>query len=261
MSGSAEWTQLFTLAGKVAVVTGSASGIGKRTAQLFASAGATVVVADSDFDGAKSVAADLGTGSVAIRFDLRDDSSIEAMFQNAAEACGSVDVLVNNAGIYPKYPLDTLTEQQWQEMQQVNVWGCFVVLRAAARVMRAAGKGGRIINVSSIGGARTAVNDQIAYNASKAAMDSMTRSAALDLAPHHILVNSILPGAVRPLDAKPPVAGHVPATGPLMQPGRILLGRAALPDEIAAPMLMLASAAGGYITGQTLIVDGGFSIS
>lgn len=251
----------FGLQGRVAVVTGAASGIGKATARLLAAAGATVIVADRDLDGAAVVAAELGGTSRAVRFDLLDEASIASLFETSLTEHGAVDVLVNNAGIYPRYPLDTLTRAQWQEMQQVNTWGCFVAMREAARAMKRGGRGGRIVNVSSIGGIRTAVHDQVAYNASKAALDSMTQSAALEYAPHGILVNSILPGAVQPLDPRPRPHGHVAATGPLLAPGRILLQRAATPDEVAGPILMLLSAAGGYITGQSLVVDGGFAVS
>jgi NAD(P)-dependent dehydrogenase (short-subunit alcohol dehydrogenase family) len=255
---------LFSLEGKIAVVTGAGSGIGKATARVFAGAGAALVLADRDLDATEQVASTLradGHDAVALGFELADDASIVRMFGETARRFGRLDVLVNNAGIYPKYPLDEVTALQWREMQDVNVWGCFVCLREAALRMRVAGNGGRIINISSIGGARTAVHHQVAYNASKAALDSITLSAALEYAPDRILVNSVLPGAVRPLDPRPKDPHHVPPTGPLLQPGRILLGRAADPDEVAGPILMLASAAGAYITGQTITIDGGFSIS
>lgn len=252
---------LFTLHGQVAVVTGAASGIGKATARLLADAGARVVVADKDLQGAQQVADELGNGSFAVAFDLAEDASIGAMFLRIKETCGRLDILINNAGIYPRYALQDVTQAQWHDMQTVNVWGCFMVLREAALLMRAGGNGGRIVNVSSIGGARTAVNDQVAYNASKAALDSITQSSALEFAADRILVNSILPGAVAPLNPKPKAAGHAAPTGPLLSTGRILLGRAAHANEVAGPILMLVSAAGAYITGQTLIVDGGFSIS
>jgi len=252
---------LFSLHNRVAVVTGAASGIGKAVAILFAKAGATVVVADRDVGGATEVAALLGPGHLAFGFDLADDGSIVALFAEVERRFGRCDVLVNNAGIYPKYSLEQLTEAQWQEMQRVNVWGCFVALREAARLMKKGSAGGRIVNVSSIGGVRTAVNDQIAYNASKAALDSITRSAALDLAADGILVNSVCPGAVLPLNARPKPAGHLPPTGPLMSAGRMLTGKPAAPHEVAGPILMLASAAGGNFTGQCLVMDSGFSVS
>jgi NAD(P)-dependent dehydrogenase (short-subunit alcohol dehydrogenase family) len=252
---------LFSLAGKVAVITGAASGIGKATAILFARAGATVVVADKDRAGGESTAASLGGSHSAIGFDLDDEASIEALFAAVDRRHGGCDILVNNAGIYPKYPIDELAGVQWEEMQRINVWGCFVAMRAAARLMRRGGNGGRIVNVSSIGALRTAVNNQVAYNASKAAIDSMTRSAALDWAVDRILVNSVCPGAVAPFEPKPRLAGHSPPSGPLMNEGRIPIGPAAAPHEVAGPMLMLASAAGGNITGQCLVIDGGFSIS
>jgi NAD(P)-dependent dehydrogenase (short-subunit alcohol dehydrogenase family) len=252
---------LFSLDGKVAVVTGGSCGIGKAVAILFANAGARVVIADKDLAGARAVAEALGPGHAAIGFDLADDASILAVFAEVAEHHGTCNVLVNNAGIYPKYRFDELTQPQWQEMQRINAWGCFVVMREAARLMQRGGVGGRIINVSSIGGLRTAVQHQIAYNASKAAIDSMTKSAALELAGDGILVNSVCPGAVIPLDPTPQKPGHIAPTGPLMSPGRMLTGRPALPHEVAGPILMLASAAGGNFTGQCLVMDSGFSIS
>jgi len=261
MTGQQSVSRLFTLDGQVAVVTGAAAGIGKATARLLADAGATVVVADKDADGAAEVAKTLGADAAALAFDLTDEPSITALFEAVQQRFGRLDVLVNNAGIYPRYPLEMVTCEQWEEMQKVNVWGCFAVLRAAARVMRDAGRGGRVINVSSIGARRTAVLDQVAYNASKAALDSVTLSAALELAADGILVNSILPGMVRPLDPKPRDPAHTAPDGPLIQPGRVLLGRPASAMEVAGPILMLASAAGAYITGQLIVVDGGFSLS
>lgn len=254
-------TALFGLQGKVAVVTGGASGIGKACAVALAAAGALVVVADRNKIGAQTTATELGGNGLAMDFDLAEEESIEAMFGRIETDLGKLDLLVNNAGIYPRYALEKVTRAQWLEMQQINIWGNFVTMRAAARLMQRGGEGGRIVNVSSIGAKRTAVNDQVAYNASKAALDSMTLSAALEWAPHAILVNSLLPGAVQPLEPKPVRSGHSAATGPLLAPGRMLLGRAAKPEEVVGPILMLLGAAGGYITGQTIVIDGGFSIS
>ncbi len=249
----------FDLTDRVAIITGAAAGIGKATARLFAAAGATVVVADLDPAGARAVAEEIG--GFPVPFDLADDGSIGAMVRATNGKFGRLDILVNNAGIYPRFSLNDATEANWQQLQKVNVWGCLVALREAAAVMLSHERGGRIINVSSIGGARTAINDQVLYNATKAALDAITKSTALELAPHGITVNSLLPGAVLPLDPKPRAAGHTPPSGPLVDPGRIPLGRFANADEIARPLLMLASDAGSYITGQTIIVDGGFSVS
>lgn len=252
---------LFSLEGKVAVVTGAGRGIGKVVAMLFAEAGATVVVADKNSKGANEVSEQLGAHHEALEFDLFREESIIELFAKVEQRFDRCDILVNNGGIYPKYPLEELTEPQWHEMQKINVWGCFVAMREAARLMRKNGTGGRIINVSSIASLRTAVHHQVAYNASKAALDSMTKSAALEFACDGILVNSVCPGAVTPIDPKPRDPGHVAATGPLMEAGRWLTGKPAQPHEIAGPILMLASAAGGNFTGQCLVMDSGFSIS
>jgi NAD(P)-dependent dehydrogenase (short-subunit alcohol dehydrogenase family) len=255
--------RLFGLEGKVAVVTGAAENIGKATARLFADAGAKLALADCNLPGAAALAKEIGSGSIALQFDQANDASIVAMINEVAERLGRIDILVNNAGIFPRYEFHQLTEAQFQEMLRINTWGCFVALREAARVMRASKRGGRVINVSSIGGLRTAVDNQIAYNASKAALDSITLSAALELARDGILVNSVLPAAVQrrgpPSRVSP--APQPPASGPLMNPGRILLGRYGDLEEIVGPILMLASNAGAYMTGQHLVIDGGFSIS
>lgn len=260
MTAPAKLQRLFGLEGQVALVTGAATGIGKAIARLLADAGACLVIADKDVAGAETVSGEI-EGAMPAGFDLVDDASIDSLIATIEDRFGRLDIIVNNAAIFPKYKFDELTAGQWHEMQQVNVWGCFVVMRAAAQLMRKGGRGGAIITVSSVGALRTAVHDQIAYNASKAAIDSMTISAAYDLAPDNIRVNSIQLGAVSALDPKPHSPHHVPPTGPLTAPGRILLGRPALPDEVAGPVLMLTSAAGAYITGQAIVVDGGFFIS
>lgn len=260
MTSKTELLRLFGLDGQVAIVTGAATGIGKATARVLADAGARVVVADKDVAGAHAAAREI-KGALAVGFDLADDSSILSMMDIVEARFGRLDVLVNNAAIFPRYPFDDVTQAQWHEMQQINVWGCFVVMRAAASLMRKCDRGGAIITLSSVGSPRTAIHNQIAYNASKAAIDSMTISAAYELAPDNIRVNSIQPGVVRALDPKPHEKGHNPATGPLVDKGRILLGRPALPEEVAGPILMLAGAAGAYITGQSIVVDGGFFIS
>jgi NAD(P)-dependent dehydrogenase (short-subunit alcohol dehydrogenase family) len=208
MSQTNALPNLFELTGKVAVVTGAAAGIGKATAHVLAAAGARVVAADRDIQGAQAVANELGNDSFAVEFDLESEASISSLFYQVGRACRRLDILINNAGIYPRYALNSVTETQWHSMQKINVWGCFVVLREAVR-----------------------------------------------------LINSILPGAVAPLDPNPKATGLSSPTGPLVSQGRILLGRAAHANEVAGPILMLVSAAGAYITGQTLIVDGGFSIS
>jgi NAD(P)-dependent dehydrogenase (short-subunit alcohol dehydrogenase family) len=253
------------LEGKVALITGGDSGIGRAVAVGMAREGACIAIVylDEHDDARETVALVQREGgkALALAGDIGEEAFCFEAVRETLDAFGRLDILVNNAAIFPKYPFDALTEPQWHEMQQINVWGCFVVMRAAATLMRKGGRGGAIITVSSVGSPRTAVHNQIAYNASKAAIDSMTISAAYELAPDNIRVNSIQPGAVRPLDPRPHPPGHQSPTGPLTDPGRILLGRPALAEEVAGPILMLAGAAGAYITGQAIVVDGGFFIS
>jgi NAD(P)-dependent dehydrogenase (short-subunit alcohol dehydrogenase family) len=136
MIADSQLTSLFTLTGKTAVITGAAMGIGKATARLFANAGATVIVADCKTEDAQRVADELtsrGHHAAAISFDLANESSVLRLFEKIARDYGTVDILVNNAGIYPKYTMESLGQADWARMQQINVWGCFLCMRAAAQ--------------------------------------------------------------------------------------------------------------------------------
>lgn len=263
-AGSARLQSLFGLHGQVAIVTGGGAGIGAATAKLLAEAGAQVVIANRSAASGERLAAALvaaGHTALALAADVADEAAVLQLFEAVDRQCGRVDVLVNNAAAMHKSPLLDTTSAQWDALQQTNLRGAFLCLREAAKRMRAGGRGGRIVNVSSSSSLHPGVHGNAAYSASKAGLNMLTRSAALDLAAERILVNAVLPGSTRTRAATQPRDEHAPrVTGPATDPGRYPLGRAAEPDEIAAAILFLASPAASYITGQTLVVDGGFLI-
>jgi NAD(P)-dependent dehydrogenase (short-subunit alcohol dehydrogenase family) len=236
------------------VVTGAGHGIGKAIAEAFAADGDAVVVADLDSNRAETVAKAIHheTGSAAIpaQVDVRDAASVEAMVETALSAFGAIDVLVNNAGIYPSALVVDMAEAEWDAVMDTNVKGTFLVSRAVARHMIARGAGGRIVNLTS-GSAEMGRVGAAHYCASKAAVKLFTQVLALELAPHGIAVNAVGPGLI-----EVPGWAHsdayiaaMTAANPMRRMGQ--------PDEIARAVLYLADPATTYVTGTTLYVDGG----
>jgi 3alpha(or 20beta)-hydroxysteroid dehydrogenase len=226
------------LAGKVALITGAARGQGRAEAELFATEGAAVVAADvldvSDLDG--------------VHLDVTSAESWAAAVVVAVERHGQVDVLVNNAGIYPRGAIDTVTEAEYRRVLDVNLIGPFLGIQAVLPHM---GRGGSIINVSSLNGL-AASPETPAYTSSKFGLRGLTRATALDLAPRGIRVNAILPGVIDTPMIASAIAGHEELIGngvPLRRMGR--------PDDIARAALFLASDDAEWITGTDLTVDGG----
>ena len=253
--------RLFGLQGKVAAVTGAAEGIGREIAQHLAQAGARVAILDRNAAGAALVARDLNTAAgraLAVEMDLADETSIVEAFAATRRQLGRIDILVNCAAIQNRELITETSADLWDLVQRINSRGLFLCLREAAKIMRAANDGGRIINISSMGSIHPIMPRLAAYNASKAAVNGLTRSAALELSPDRITVNAILPGAVV-------TAGASRAPGPAPS-GRVVagpppLGRLAEPSDIAAAVLFFAAAASAAITGQTLVVDAGYLLS
>ena len=244
---------------QVAVVTGGARGIGRAAAEMLASAGATVVVADLDEAESEALVArigGMGGRALALRADVSSEASIETMFGEVAGREGGVDILVNNAGVAIRRPAVELALADWEKVIAVNVTGAFLCARAAARQMIGAGRGGAIVNVASIMGlSGGGLYPNISYQTSKGALVNMTRALAVEWAPHRVRVNAVAPTYVRtrliaPLLENPEMVARIEAMTPLR--------RLAEPEEVAASICFLASPAAAMITGHVLPVDGGF---
>jgi NAD(P)-dependent dehydrogenase (short-subunit alcohol dehydrogenase family) len=252
------------LADKVALVTGAARGIGRAVAEALIGAGAAVMVADlAGSDGTATAAAlRAGGGQAAfVAADVTQDA--EAMTAATIAEFGRLDILVNNAGIF--YNADALATplDDWRKAFDVIFYGALHCCRAAGRIMVEQGQGGRVVNISSVN-AFLGMAQSSHYNTAKGAVDQLTRCLAVEWAPHGILVNSVAPGYVDTIMSV--VDGVNELDTPDFQEfyvrrRKIPLARAAQPAEIAAAVLFLASPRCTYITGHTLVVDGGLSIT
>ena len=261
---------LFDLTGQVALVTGGAKGIGHAIALRLAEAGAAVLVADVDLDGGRetveAIAAQGGTAEAMVA-DVADVAEGRAAVEEAVATFGRLDVLVNNAGIFPFAGALRLAEAEWDRVLDVNLKGAFFLTQAAARLMIAARRGGRIVNVASVAALRPGGN-LAHYDASKGGLLALTRALALAFAPHGITVNAILPGEIdtpgtrnntSALDQQGGLAVMDMRTPEFL--ARIPLGRLGQPEDVANAALFLASAAATYITGTGLVVDGGYLLT
>ncbi|MBI4514297.1 MAG: SDR family oxidoreductase [Deltaproteobacteria bacterium] len=255
-----EIEELFSLTGQVAVVTGAGAGIGRGIAVRLAQAGAEVTVADRDPQGAEQVAAELrrlGGRALALTADVSDEAAVGQMVERTVAEFGRLDILINNAGIYPARPLAKLTVEEWDQVMAVNLRGVFLCTRTAAAAMRAGNRGGRVVNMSSIESFRPSLVGVSAYSTSKGGLNLFTQSAALELARDGITVNAVCPGAVLTEGTAAAFAAGLQK----MMEARIPLKRVTTPAEVSAAVLFLASKAAGYITGTTLLVDGGYLLA
>jgi len=249
----------FSLAGKVAFVTGAASGIGVGIVQVLAEAGATVVLIDRDEAGAKSQAAKLvkaGHKADAIKMDMASEASVVAGCADAIARHGAPWILVNNAGVHDRELILDATAAEWDRVHAINARGPFFMTRECARAMVGAGQGGRIINVASASLIGSLVKGHASYAASKGAMRELSRATALDLLEHKITVNTVLPGGVvtpGAINAKGPRP-----EGPAHRPPPLGLSE---PRDIAAAVYFFATPAAHRVTNQTLAVDAGWSLS
>ena len=243
------------LEGRVAIVTGSAAGIGLETARLFACEGARLVLADRNRAGGERQAAELSAGGSDVLFvatDISRASDVEALVLACMERHGRLDVLVNNAGIYPRTGrLHEVSDLEWDLTVGTNLRGTFLCCRAAIPHML--GRGGAIVNLSSGSGVRGSPHGA-AYGATKAGILHLTRTAALEYAADGIRVNAVVPGLTDTAQARGST-GSREAYEAWEQ--RLPLGRAARPEEVAAVILFLASDEASYVTGAEYVVDGG----
>jgi 3-oxoacyl-[acyl-carrier protein] reductase len=237
------------LTDQIAIVTGAARGIGRGIASVLAAEGARVVIVDLDAELARATAAELG--GLAITADVTDRASVEAMATRVTDEFGHIDIVAANAGIYPFADLAALTEETWSRVMDINVGGAVRTVQACLAAMRPRGYG-RIVLTSSITGPVTGQVGFAHYGASKAAMLGFMRSAAVELARSGITINAVLPGNVRT-----PGLAETSDEHQLRMLSSIPMGRYAEPEEVGWAVRFLASPEAGYITGQTLIVDGG----
>lgn len=236
------------LESKVAVITGAARGQGEAEARLFVAEGARVLLADIRDEEGEAVAADLGDAAAYVHLDVTDAAQWEAAVAHAEERFGPVSVLVNNAGILHFAPIDRTDPEDFERVLRVNVHGVFLGIRAVTPSMVRAG-GGSIVNISSTAGLQ-GLPSLGAYVASKWAVRGLTKTAAMDLGPKGIRVNSVHPGGID----TPMVAG-TPADAPFYK--RLPVPRMGRPEEAARAVLFLASDESSYVTGAELAVDGG----
>jgi len=244
------------LDGKVAIVTGGGRGIGRAFVLGLAGAGCAVVAADINQAGAEETAQlvqQRGGRACAVHVDVTRAESVERMVKTAVDQLGGLDILVNDAGVFPRAMVLEMDESLWDHVLGVNLKGTFLCSRAAARVMVDQGRGGRIVNMVSRA-AYTAYPRGSHYAASKAGVLGFTRSLASELGPQRITVNAIAPGTVN--TAMPRAAGVSDAD--LIASGRAFpLGRIAEPDDMVPALLLLCSEGGAYMTGTVLHVNGG----
>ncbi|MFN0096194.1 MAG: glucose 1-dehydrogenase [Dehalococcoidia bacterium] len=250
-------TQLFDLSGKVAIVTGAGRGLGRTMALALAAAGADIVATARTATEIEALASEvraLGRRAVAVTADATIEADCEAAVATAIADLGRVDILVNNAGINVRKPILELTEAEYRRVLDTNLVGYFHWARAAGRVMVAQGSG-KVINISSIMG-RVVLASQTAYASSKGGVEQLTKVMAVEWAPHNVQVNAIGPtyfetDLTKPLFEDPERNRFITERTPA--------GRWGQPHELAGAVIFLASRASDYVTGHTLMVDGGWT--
>jgi NAD(P)-dependent dehydrogenase (short-subunit alcohol dehydrogenase family) len=249
------------LAGKVAIVTGAGAGIGRSTALLFAKEGAEVVVADWDpEEGAKTVSLieENGGAAIFVQVDVSKAAEVKRMVKTTVERYGKLDILVNNAGIYTQANVVKTEEDDWDRILNVNLKGVFLCSKYSIPEMIKSG-GGAIVNIGSEAGI-VGIKNQVAYNVSKSGVIALTKSTAIDFAPHNIRVNCVCPGTTETPLVKAALEGVPdPAAARRAVEESRPANRLGRPEEIAAGILYLASDESPYATGSILSIDGGYT--
>jgi NAD(P)-dependent dehydrogenase (short-subunit alcohol dehydrogenase family) len=260
--------RLFGIEGKIAIVTDSGGNSSVDVARVLAGAGAKVVVADKMLTHIQSTASEIaatGGQAIGIVTDVENESSVIALFDRVAESWGAPDIVVNCAALNHCAPLTEFTEKAWEEVISVDLKSVFLCMREAIRRMKAAGRGGRIVNITTMGALHPVLNGNGAYGAARAGINGLVRSAALDYARDNILVNNVMPGAVQGKVRMHPETLARMAQGLMTGPGTDVERRRPLgwgkPEDIAAAVLYLVGPSGGYITGHGILLDGGFLLT
>jgi len=240
--------------GKTVIVTGSARGIGLAIAKNFSEKGANVVISDIDQEMVETVASEFKTPVIGIKANVTDSAEVENLFKQTIDKFGSVDVVVNNAGITRDTLMIRMDEKDWDMVLDINLKGAFLVTKSAAKLMMKQ-RSGRIVNISSVVGLNGNAG-QANYSASKAGLIGMTKTVAKELGTRGVTVNAVAPGFIETEMTK-----NLPDAAKEQFLEHILLKRVGLPDDVASAVSFLASDDAAYITGQVLSVDGGMSIS
>ncbi|MEU6478201.1 glucose 1-dehydrogenase [Streptomyces sp. NPDC047017] len=242
------------LAGRTVVVTGAGRGQGAAEARLFAREGARVVVTDVREEEGRAVAGELGDQGLFVVHDVGDAAGWRRVVRAALDAFGRIDALVNNAALWRTAPIEEDTEDNLRRLLGVNLVGPFLGIQAVVPALRATGDGGSVVNISSTAGL-VGIEGHASYGATKFALRGLTKSAALDLAPHRIRVNSVHPGMID----TPMVAGALGPDAGRQDWPNVPLRRMGRPEEVAELVLFLVSDASAYVTGAEFAVDGGLT--
>lgn len=248
----------FDLTGKVVIVSGGATGIGRAIANGLAEAGASIVICGRRFhkceEACKEIEERTGTRALAHRCDITSKDEIETLVNTVLDECKRVDILVNSAGVTSDYHVLDLSEEEWDRVININLKGYFLCSQAVGRIMAVSG-GGVIINISSVLG-DVARPNRVHYCSAKGGVKMLTKALALDLASYGIRVNAVAPGPVETemvaqILAEPTVKADILAS--------LTMGRLGKPEDIAGAVVFLASDAAAFVTGTTLYVDGGYT--
>jgi 3-oxoacyl-[acyl-carrier protein] reductase len=255
---------VFSLDGKTAVITGAASGIGAATAKMFAAAGAKVVLGwygkdPHDVQPVLDEVLAAGGQATAVEADVAQTEDVRRLLRAAMDELGGLDIVVANAGIARLVPAAELDDDRWRQLMEVDLLGVFRCFREALPHLRAQGSG-RLLATSSIAGAHAGWPEHAHYTAAKAGLVGLVRTLALETASDGITVNAVAPGVIVTPQSNDPVNSLGPE-GLDVFAGAVPVGRNGRPEDIAATFLFLASDEAAYITGQTLLVDGGVSLS
>ncbi len=263
-------TAIINLKGKSAIVTGGAKGIGYGIVYRLAEAGANVLIADTDRATAEQVASELGDrgwNATAVATDVSNEKDVENMVHTCVEKFGSIDILVNNAGIYPNQPIAQMNAEDFEKVMHINLRSVFLTTKHVSAVMKQAGKGGKIINITSIDALHPSMIGLAHYDASKHGAWGFTMNSALELASDKIWVNAIAPGGIATPGVEDMQKSQKAPEGVDQKKlvdafmAKIPMHRMGDADEIGKVALFLASDMSSYMTGSQIIVDGGVLLS
>lgn len=259
--------ELINLAGKSAIVTGGAMGIGLAICRRLVEAGARVLIADINAPEAESASGELNSLGYNTRFiecDVAREEDVKSMISDAVGMLGGIDILVNNAGVYPRKPLEETTGRDFEKVMSVNLTGAFLCSRYAIAEMKKRQRGGCIINIASIEAVHPSADGMSAYSASKGGVLMLTRSLAREVGSHGIRVNAIAPGAIKTrgvLSQTTPSPDRAQLKELKSFISRIAIDRMGDADDVARVVLFLASDLAGYVTGDLIVADGGYLVS